>query len=66
MTAYRLLVFHEGASSPTATATVSRAPEVLEQITGLLTKHPDCHSIRVEGPSGFLFAVDCKGNTISE
>lgn len=61
---YTLRVFHEGSPLPIETARASRAPEVLERIPELLKKHPGCHRIHVETVAGFLFMVDCNGETV--
>lgn len=63
---YILMVFHEGNNAPTERVAASRASEVLDRIRSLLARHPDCHRIRVETTAGFLFAVDCNGETVVE
>lgn len=63
---YVLEVFYPAAASAEEIMRVSRATEVLEQIQGLLAKHPQCERIAVSMNGARLFAVDCAGNRLNE
>jgi hypothetical protein len=62
---YRLDVFHPGSSEPTQATPFERAADALSAIADLLKQHADCERIVVLHDGRVLFAVDCKGATIS-
>ena len=62
---YQLKVFHEGATTPTATLAITRASEVLARIPEVLAQHADCARIDVIYDGQKLFAVDCEGNHLT-
>lgn len=63
---YTLTVFHKGSLVATEVAHAKRAAEVMMKIKELLDRHHDCHRLRVEGPIGHLFTVDCKGDRVDD
>lgn len=62
---YTLEVYHPGEPDPVEIVKVTRAADVLEKIPVLLDQHGSCDRITVKLNATFLFAVDCRGNTIA-
>lgn len=63
---YRLRVFHAHSASPSEVVAIRAASEVLTEIPALLSRHPDCAHVEVLLADTRLFAVDCKGNRLSD
>ncbi|RYG08980.1 MAG: hypothetical protein EON96_19075 [Caulobacteraceae bacterium] len=64
MLKYRLEVLYPGEVGAKVAAEVDRATEVMTTIRRLLAEHPGCERIKVYAGGGFIFAVDCRGDTV--
>ena len=62
---YQPQVFHPGKNASSITVTTLSASEVMQLIPRLLAEHAGCERVEVSLGGGFLFAVDCHGQTIN-
>ena len=63
---YRLEIFHPGRERPIATRHVDHASDTLKLISTLLQEHQGCERIVAWMGDTRMFAVDCKGNRLSD